>query len=466
MKLLKLLLFFLFVSYNSYAQCWAEIAAGYNHTIGIKSDGTLWTWGRNDYGQLGDGTNTNKNVPTQIGTDTDWYFVAAGDNHTMAIKNNGTLWAWGRNNYGQLGDGTTINKNTPFLVNNDTDWKTISLEKEFTIALKNNASLWGWGRNGLSQLGNPDPAAIFLPTQIGSDTNWKTIATGIITTLALKTDNSFWGWGAGDNGVFGNGDGNLNINIPTQTLSNTDWDKISVGQSTTLALKNDGSLWAWGENSVGSVGNGTFINTGLNFVPNQIGSATNWVSIYMGRYVSRAINSNGELFCWGYNNFGQVGDGTTVNRNVPTPVGIGINWLVTSGGEYHSVGLTINRSLLTWGDNSFGQLGDGTFTNRLTPNPIGTICTLDIDSFDNRSTVKAFPNPSNDKLTIEYYLSESTPVKITITNYLGQIIYSQKTNKNSGIQYELFNLSSFPTGIYLISVYTNNLRDSIKIIKN
>ena len=125
MKNLKLLLLFLFCSLNTFAQCWTTVAAGYNHTIGIKTDGTLWAWGRNDYGQLGDGTNTNKNVPTQIGTDTNWKLIAAGDNHTMAIKDNGTLWAWGRNNYGQLGDGTTVNKNTPFLVT------TITIGKPF-----------------------------------------------------------------------------------------------------------------------------------------------------------------------------------------------------------------------------------------------------------------------------------------------------------------------------------------------
>ncbi len=466
MKLLKLLLFFLFVSYNSYGQCWAEITAGYNHTIGIKSDGTLWAWGRNDYGQLGDGTNTNKNVPTQIGTDTDWYFAAGGDNHTMAIKTNGTLWAWGRNNFGQLGDGTIINKNTPILVNNDTDWKTISLDAEFTIVLKNDGTLWGWGKNNLKQLGNPNTSPIYLPTQIGTDNDWKTIDTGFQRTVAVKNDSTFWGWGSGANGVFGNGSSTLTINVPTQTLPDSDWQIVSMSNSTTLAIKTNGSLWGWGENSFGSVGNGTFNNAGPNYVPNPISSATNWVSVSMGRYASRAINNNGELFCWGYNSNGQVGDGTTVNRNVPTPVGVGNNWLATSGGEFYSVGLTTNRSLWAWGDNSYGQLGDGTFINRLTPTQIGTTCTLATNGFDNASLLKAYPTPTRDNITLQYHLSEGASVQTTINNHLGQLIYKQTTNKNSGVQYDVLNLSSYPSGMYLISVYANNLHNTIKIIKN
>ena len=469
MKTIKLLLFVLFCSYNSFAQCWREIAAGYNHTIGIQTDGSLWAWGRNDYGQVGDGTNTNKNVPTQIGTDTDWKFIAAGDNHTMAIKNNGTLWAWGRNNYGQLGDGTTINKNIPLLVNNDTDWKTISLDTEFTIALKNNGTLWGWGKNYISQLGSSNSTlAFYLPTQIGSETNWKTMDTGIQTTVALKTNNTFWGWGASDNGVFGNGMSSTmaNLSIPTQTLPNTDWDKISVGQSTTLALKSDGSLWAWGLNSFGAVGNGTFVNNGTNYVPNHIGTATNWVSISMGRYVSRAINNNGALFCWGYNSNGQVGDGTTTNRNIPTPIGIGTSWLTTSGGQYHSVGLITNHTLWAWGDNSYGQLGDGTFTSRLTPTQTGSVCTLAVGEYENNNKLNAYPNPTTDVVTLKYSLDESTTVQTILTNSLGQILSSQTTSKNSGEQNDPINLTSYPSGVYLISVYTNNLHNTIKIIKN
>jgi alpha-tubulin suppressor-like RCC1 family protein len=466
MKTLKLLLFLLFYTLNSFAQCWTTVTAGYNHTLGIKTDGTLWAWGRNDYGQLGDGTNTNKNVPTQVGSDTDWKFIAAGDNHSMAIKNNGTLWAWGRNNYGQLGDGTIVNKNIPLLVNNDTDWKALSLDTEFTIALKNNGTLWGWGKNSISQLGNPNTLVnIDVPTQIGTDSNWKTIDAGFQTTVALKTDNTFWAWASNANGVFGNGS-IVNFNVPTQTLSNTDWQTISMSNSTTLALKTDGSLWAWGENSFGAVGNGTFANNGPNYVPNHIGSATNWVSVSMGRYASRAINSDGALFCWGYNSNGQVGDGTTINRNVPTPVGVGTNWLITFGGLFYSIGLTTNRTLWAWGDNSYGQLGDGTLTTRLSPIQIGSVCTLAVGEYENKNRLKAYPNPSSELLSLEYNLTENAMVKTNITNSLGQIIFSQIANKNSGEQHDPINLSSYPAGVYLITVYTNNLQNTIKIIKN
>lgn len=468
MKTLKLLLLFLLVSHNVEAQCWLEVAAGYHHAIGIKTDGTLWAWGRNDYGQLGDGTNIHKTVATQIGTDTDWKLIAAGNNHSLAIKNNGTLWAWGRNNFGQLGDGSIVDKNAPFLVNNDTDWKTIASNVETSIALKEDGTFWGWGKNNANQLGDSNYLPIYLPTQIGTDANWNTVASGGGNTLTLKDDNTFWGLGAGAEGIFGNGNGDIGLNytIPTQTLPDTDWEKISTSDLVTLAIKSDGSLWAWGKNDDGNVGNGTFINGDSSWIPNHIGTANNWTSVCTRRKLSMAVNSNGELFCWGWNFYGQLGDGTTISRNVPTAVGIGTNWKSVAIGLYFTVGLTSNGSLWAWGFNDYGQLGDGTFTNKTTPTQIGATCTLTANSFDNKNSLKAFPNPADNQLKLEYYLSESTLVQTTITNHLGQIFYSEQTNKNSGKQSEPLNLSSYPTGIYLISVYTDNLHNTIKIIKN
>jgi alpha-tubulin suppressor-like RCC1 family protein len=172
------------------------------------------------------------------------------------------------------------------------------------------------------------------------------------------------------------------------------------------------------------------------------------------------------LFCWGYNANGQVGDGTTTNRNVPTSVGVGNNWLVTYGGEFYSIGLTTNHTLWAWGDNSYGQLGDGTLTTRLSPIQIGSVCNLTVGEYENKNRLKAYPNPTADALTLEYDLTENGLVQTTISNTIGQIICSQKANKTSGEQYDPINLASYPAGVYLITVYTNNLRNTIKIIKN
>lgn len=123
----------------------AQVSAGYSHTVIVKCDGTLWAWGYNGYGQLGDGTVVSKNSPVQIGTDSDWRIVSAGYSHTVALKEDGSLWAWGRNDHGQLGDGTTVNKSSPLQVGTDSDWKSIASGYFHTVALKDDGSLWAWG---------------------------------------------------------------------------------------------------------------------------------------------------------------------------------------------------------------------------------------------------------------------------------------------------------------------------------
>ena len=131
-----------------------KIAAGDDHTIALRSNGTLWAWGWNGYGQVGDGTTTDRHSPVQIGSDTNWVAIAAGDWHTIALKSNGTLWSWGSNGLGQLGDGTTTNKNRPVQIGSDPTWVAIAGGYYHTIALKSNGTLWAWGWNGYGQLGD------------------------------------------------------------------------------------------------------------------------------------------------------------------------------------------------------------------------------------------------------------------------------------------------------------------------
>src|SRR3989344_1483851 len=139
-------IFFLLLSCSAYAAT-PQISARYKHTIAIKSDGTLWAWGYNLYGQLGDGTTSQRNSPVQIGTDNNWVSISAGGYHTIAIKSDGTLWAWGSNDYGQLGDGTMVDKTTPAQIGTDANWVSISAGDYHTIALKSDGTLWAWGRN-------------------------------------------------------------------------------------------------------------------------------------------------------------------------------------------------------------------------------------------------------------------------------------------------------------------------------
>jgi len=176
----------------------SQIAAGSYHTLAIKSDGTLWAWGYNYSGQLGDGTTSNKTTPVQIGTGTNWSQIAAGGYHTLAIKSDGTLWAWGYNSYGQLGDGTTSNKTTPVQIGTGTNWSQIAAGGYHTLAIKSDGTLWAWGYNSYGQLGDGASGGgnyKTTPVQIGTGTNWSQIAAGGYHTLAIKSDGTLWAWG-------------------------------------------------------------------------------------------------------------------------------------------------------------------------------------------------------------------------------------------------------------------------------
>jgi hypothetical protein len=173
----------------------STIAIGSSHTIIIKRDGTLWAWGHNYYGQLGDGTNTNRYATIKIGNDSDWKYIVVGHYHTVALKADGTLWIWGDNQYGQLGDGTNNSRNIPTKIGNNSDWVRVAIGYGHTTALKNNGTLWTWGSNYNGQLGDSTNISRNRPTKIGNDSDWVSVASRGYHTVALKKDGTLFGLG-------------------------------------------------------------------------------------------------------------------------------------------------------------------------------------------------------------------------------------------------------------------------------
>ena len=222
--------------------------------MALKQDGTLWAWGHNWKGQLGDGTTVNKNIPVQIGTDT-WQAVAAGYSHTVALKQDGTLWAWGDNEHGQLGDGTTVNKNIPVQIGEESAWQAVATWGSHTVALKQDGTLWAWGHNWKGQLGDGIIVNKTSPVQIGTDT-WQAVAAGSDHTVVLKDDGTLWAWGDNEAGQLGD-ETTVNKNIPVQIGEESAWQAVAAGVDHTVALKDDGTLWAWGDNEAGQLGDGT-----------------------------------------------------------------------------------------------------------------------------------------------------------------------------------------------------------------
>jgi alpha-tubulin suppressor-like RCC1 family protein len=470
MKTIKTIAFLILAlaSHYSFAQCWKEVAAGFNHTLAIKTDGTLWAWGLNDKGQLGDGTTVNKNVPTQIGTDTDWATIDAEEYNSMALKTNGTLWLWGNNGSGQIGNGnfgTGVFSNTPTQIGSDTDWVKISTGGLRTFALKSNGTVWGWGENFFGNLGIGNTNPHYTPFQIGTATDWLEISAGGNQILAIKTNHTLWGWGLNKGGslAIGNPEPAPVITIPTQTGNNTaDWQKVNVGGCcSSKMIKTDGGLWVMGSSNYGNLGTGDTqdMNT-----PTRVGIDTDWKMVATYNH-SCALKNNGTLWTWGINFSGQLGNGTN-NSSIPTHIANGILWKNVVTGFIHTVAITSDGSLYTWGDNSLGQLGDGTFENKNTPTPIGTSCTLSTTGFNTVKSIQVYPNPVTSMTTLSYTLKEKSTITFTITNTLGQIVYKQTKTNSLGENQESIDLSSFSSGFYYISLQTTNEQNTIKVFKN
>lgn len=365
-----LILSFLFFSAFAFGQgCWKEISAGNRHTIAIKSDGTLWAWGKNESGELGNGSNISSNIPIQIGFENNWSKVSAGSSYnynkgfSIAIKNDGTLWAWGENSHGELGDGTTVNKNIPIQIGSDNNWIKIS-SYTHTLAIKSNGTLWSWGAayGIVSGLGEIISAQI-NPTQQGTNSNWSEVSAGNLFSICKKTDGTIWAKGFNGYGQLGLSN-NIGQNNFIQIGNSSDWKNIRTGDSFTLAIKNDGTLWAWGDNNYGQLGNGTNSNTNY---PTQINNQTDWKDIYCGGVFSFSIKNDGTLWGWGYNYAGNLGDGTNISKNYPIQIGSNSNWKYITASKEHTLGFNVDLNLFSWGSNYWGELGNNSNTNSNSP---------------------------------------------------------------------------------------------------
>ena len=326
------------------------LSAGSSHSVALNVAGSLWAWGSNYYGQLGDGTNTDNRIPKSIGSG--FVAVAAGDYHTMALKTDGSLWAWGNNDYGQLGDATTVDSRSPKQI--DSGYTAVAAGKSHSLALRTDGSLWGWGANNHGQLGDGTVTERHSPTRIG--TGYLAVAAGLGHTLALKEDGSLWAWGLNNYGQLGDG-GTKNNYDPE--LIGTGYKAISAAGYHSVALKVDGSLWTWGNNDYGQLGDGT---TTISATPKLIGMG--YTAITSGFRHNLALKTDGSLWAWGFNGQGQLGDGSRTDQLTPKQIDTGFN-SVAAGTDY-TVALKGDGTVWAWGVNWYGQLGDGTLAQRQT----------------------------------------------------------------------------------------------------
>jgi alpha-tubulin suppressor-like RCC1 family protein len=366
---------------------WKQVSSGGGHTAAIKTDGTLWTWGRGGgyggfYGSLGTNDTTDRSTPvTTFAGGTNWKQVGCGNQHTAAIKTDGTLWTWGSGSNGQLGTNATTDRSTPVTTfAGGTNWKQVSSGNSHTAAIKTDGTLWTWGLGTSGQLGTNDTITRTTPvTTFAGGTNWKQVSGGGYHTAAIKTDGTLWTWGNGGNGRLGNNATTSRSTPVTTFAGGTNWKQVSSGSQHTAAIKTDGTLWTWGYGTSGRLGrdNNYFIPTPVT----TFAGGTNWVGITTtvdeetelytlsgGSAHTAAIKTDGTLWTWGDGSFGQLGTNDTTQRNTPvTTFAGGTNWKQVSGGFDHTAAIKTDGTLWTWGYGGNGRLGTNDAINRSTP---------------------------------------------------------------------------------------------------
>lgn len=307
---------------------WYNINTEYGTALATKTDGTLWGWGNNNRGQLGLGDRFNyRSSPTQIGSSSDWNNISVGSFSVVATKTNGTLWTWGHNGQGQLGQNDTTSRSSPVQVGasppSGRTWSMVSNGYYSVLATQNSGTLWAWGQNSFGQLGLGDTNTRLSPSQVGVASSWSKISCGIFSSAGIKTDGTLWTWGYNSNGTLGDGTQEQRSN-PVQIGTNTNWKDVSIGTFFTAAVKTDGTLWTWGRNDGGALGHNTTINRSS---PVQVGTGTNWLMVSTGSETMAAIKTDGTLWTWGVDGRGALGRNTPfINASSPVQVGTDTKW--------------------------------------------------------------------------------------------------------------------------------------------
>lgn len=331
--------------------------------------GKLWMWGFNGDGQLGTNNITDRNSPVQTGSVNAWKMIA-GSQHTAAIRTDNTLWTWGENAYGALGQNDSTSRSNPTQVMTGGSWYTLAVGQRSMAAIKTDGTLWAWGQNNSYQLGLGNSTNRSSPTQVGTGTTWKGITAGSNSYVGLKTDGTLWSWGYNGYGQLGHGD-TTTRSTPVQIGSTTTWSKLPSrgghGGSCYGAIQSDGTLWMWGDNAYGQLGTN---DRTTRSVPTKVGTSSDWKSVSTtsagsSAGVTAAIKNNGTLWMWGYNGDGTLGTNNTTNYSSPVQtIAGGTNWKsvsVEGRGISRTVGaIKTDNTLWVWGASStYGQLGTG-----------------------------------------------------------------------------------------------------------
>jgi alpha-tubulin suppressor-like RCC1 family protein len=341
-----------------------DIAGGGDHTCALIADGTARCWGWNSFGQLGNGTNTNSNVPVTVTGLSEAVAITAGQNYTCAVLADGTARCWGRNSFGQLGNATNTDSNVPVAVTGLSDAVAITAGFSHACAVLVDGTARCWGDNIYGQLGNGTNTSSNVPAVVSGLTDAANISASAGLSCAMLADGAARCWGRNSFGQLGNGT-NTDSNVPVAVTGLSDAVAITAGFSHACAVLAGGTARCWGNNAEGRLGDGTFTSSN---VPVAVSGLSGVTAVSAGPAHSCAVLTGGATRCWGYNEFGQLGNGTNTDSNVPVAVTGPIDAVaISAAGNNHVCAMLVNGTARCWGSNSRGQLGDDTFTSSNLP---------------------------------------------------------------------------------------------------
>ena len=347
----------------------AQIEAGNQHNLAIDKNGKLWSWGGNN-GVLEDGETTMATAgyrnwgPAKMKLELNVKEVSVGNfSHSLIIDKNGKLWsrAYINNSYGQLGNGT-MDLSKKIIKINDEIFLKIAASETHNLAIDKDGNLWSWGKNNEGQLGDGTDVNKLVPTKIIIEKKFTQISCGdYLFSLAIDNEGNLYSWGYNVYGQLGNQTTNTKMK-PEQIIKGTKFTQISAGYDFALALDREGNLWSWGNNDHGQLGRG-----GESAVPSIVKEGTKFTQISAGENHCLAIDKDGNLWSWGRNFAGQLGDGTTSDHTYPEIVKIDKKITQISAGEMHSLALDSNGVIWGWGSNGMWELGENNRDEFLTP---------------------------------------------------------------------------------------------------
>ena len=345
----------------------STISAGEEHTCAINQNGKISCWGNNYYGQLGNNTEDDSLLPVAVEGISDATAVGTGLEHTCALRQNGTISCWGENSDGQLGNNTEEPSSVPAAVIGISDAIAMATGLEHTCALHQNGTISCWGANWDGQLGNSTEEPSSVPVAVIGISDATAITAGGGHSCALHQNSTISCWGRNDYGQLGNNTGGKEYDrspAPVAIEGISDATAITAGGVHSCAIHHNSTISCWGNNDYGQLGNGTGAIGNKNLVPVRVNGVSDAAAISAGGVHSCALHQNGNISCWGRNDYGQLGNGTGGKEYDRSPAPVAVEGIedatAISAGGVHSCAIRQNSTISCWGGNNFGQLGNGT----------------------------------------------------------------------------------------------------------